>query len=107
MPALLENLQTESITMPTHQNFFEMVEAIEVKMEDPCCRDYGLITYTGEPMLTNLELGWIINLPRSQRDSTHQFSVSLSQLKIDREDPRWFDAYNKLKFFMGIHAHRM
>ncbi len=58
--------------MTTYSNFFEMLDAIEVKLQDPRCREAGLTTYTGEPLLTNMELGWVVAIPLSERDETVQ-----------------------------------
>jgi len=85
--------------MTSYSNFFEMLDAIEAKMQDPRCKEAGLTPYTGEPLLTSMDLGWIVALPLSERDETFQFSVSLRQIKIDRQDPRWADAYARLQSF--------
>lgn len=79
---------------------FDLVDAVEAKMQDPVCREVGLIPYTGDPLTARLEIRWIIGLPLSKRDETHQFSIGLRQIAEDQKDPRWQETWNKLQAFL-------
>lgn len=69
--------------MPTHDDFFEMAEAI---FEAASFEGFSIVPYERPD---TLEVGFMAALPASRRGPQHQWSVSLDEVHRARSDPRW------------------